>query len=290
MASKQLARFRELNELKAIEDRIVDEHKQQYESSCASVRAAESTVNSAEQQASAALSKITLARAELSVYRAKAQVAESQVKRAQVMQSYTKIVSPYAGVVTARNFHRGAFVRSPDQGGQIPLLSVDRIDKMRVVVKIPERDVPYVQVGDMADIHFDAFPRRDFRAPVARIAATEVATSRTMIVEMDLQNVDGLIRAQMYGRVEIALEDAPAGLTIPSSCLIGEVSNGKAKLFAVSNQKLVLRDIVVGIDTGVVVEVLQGIGADELVVNRPAVGLSEGTEVATMTVETSKAH
>lgn len=279
LASKQLARIRELSDLKAIESRIVDEHIQQLESAKAAQQASTSAVKSAEQQALAAVSKIALANAALDVGKAKVEVAQSQVERAKLMLSYCKIRSPYDGVVTARNFHRGAFVRSPDQGGQTPILSVDRTDRMRVVVKVPERDVPYVHVGDLAQIRFDAFPRSQFEAPVARIAATEDATTRTMVVEIDLPNPDGLIRDQMYGRVEIALEDAPLGLTVPSTCLVGEVVDGKGKLFVVQQDKLVQRDVQLGRDTGIVVEVLAGIESSDLLVARPTPGLTSGAEV-----------
>ena len=124
------------------EDRLVEERQFQLHSAQASQRAAQNAAIAAEQQAAASNSRIALAEAMLRVNRSKVTVAESQLDRAKVMLSYTRITSPYDGVVTLRNFHRGAYVRSPDHGGQTPLLAVDRTDHMRV--RNPEPQLPYL--------------------------------------------------------------------------------------------------------------------------------------------------
>jgi HlyD family secretion protein len=292
LSQKQYDRIRELNDLKGIEDRIVDERLFQLQSDQATLQAAKSAVIAAEQQAAAATSQIGLAKAQLTVSKSRVTVAQSQVDRAKLMMGYTRIVSPYEGVVTDRNFHRGAYVRSPDHGGQIPLLKVDRTDKMRVVVRIPERDVPYVQPGDKATIRFDALPLRKFEKPIARIAESEEAATRTMVAEIDLDNADGVIRNQMYGRVEIALEDSQAGVTVPSMCLVGDVANGQAKLFVVIDEVAKLRQVEVGRDTGIEVEILKGIGTQEFVIVRPPGNLVDGAKVTSVlwTPPTAGAH
>jgi RND family efflux transporter MFP subunit len=282
LSQKQYDRIRELNELKGIEDRIVDERMFQLQSDQATLQAAKSAVMAAEQQAAAAASQIGLAKAELAVSKSKVTVAESQLDRAKLMLGYTQIVSPYEGVVTDRNFHRGAYVRSPDHGGQIPLLKVDRTDKMRVVVRIPERDVPYVQPGDKTTIRFDALPLRRFENSIARIAESEEAATRTMLAEIDLENADGVIRNQMYGRVEIALEDSQVGVTVPSTCLVGDVAQGKAKLFVVIDDVAKLRQVEVGRDTGIEVEILKGISPQDFVIVRPPGNLADGAKVASV--------
>ncbi len=290
LAEKQLARTKELSQLRAIEDRIVDEKEQFLASANANVKSSQSLIAATEQDVVAAKAKIALANAQLNVAKAKQQVAHSQVERCRVMASYTKLVSPYDGVITARNFHRGAYIRSPDHGGDKAIVSVDRTDLMRVIVKIPERDVPHVHAGDLCEIRFDAFPKQVFKAAIARIAATEDPATRTMAVEIDLPNPDGLIRDHMYGRVFVALEEAAAGSTIPSTCLIGDTVEGKSKVYVVVQGKLALREIEIGRDTGVEVEVLSGLAADQPVVLRPANGLEVGMEVDAVPGAASKSH
>jgi RND family efflux transporter MFP subunit len=278
-SQKQYDRIKELNELKGIEDRLVDEKLFQLQSSQADERAAQSAVLAFEQQAIAAQSRVNLAKADLEVAKAKSRVAESQLERAKVMAAYTQVVSPYDGVVTARNFHPGAFVRSPEQGGQVPLLSVDRTDLIRVKVRIPEREILFIQPGDQVTIRFDALPGKDFSAPVARIAESEDAATRTMLAEVDLPNPDRLIRDHMYGRVEITLDEALEGVTIPSACLVGDAAAGQGQVYVVENGRARLRKVQLGRDTGVQVEVLTGLSTSDSVILRPAGGLAEGAEV-----------
>lgn len=276
---KQFDRITELSNLKGIEQRVVDERQLQFQTAQANQRSAKSTVLAAEQQAVAAEARIALAKAELQVSRAKLKVAESALARTNVMASYTRIVSPYDGIITCRNFHRGAYIRSPDQGGSVPLLSIDCTDVMRVKVRIPEREVPYIQAGDKAIVRFDALPQREFIGKVARIAESEESATRTMLAEVDLPNPDHVIRDHMYGRVEIQLEEASQGLTISSNCLAGDVVNGQAQLFVVQEGQAKLRKVTVGRDTGIEVEVLSGLSPDETVIVRPSSGLTDGTAV-----------
>ena len=278
---KQFDRLSALSDQKGIEPRVVDEQKLQLDSAQANRRAAQSSVGAAEQQAAAAESRIALAKADLQVARAKFKVAQSQHERAKVMASYTKIVSPYDGVVTLRNFHRGAYIRSPDQGGQIPLLAVDCIDRIRVLVRIPEREVPFIQAGDSAVVKFDAWPGREFTGKVARIAESEDSATRTMLAEVDLPNPDHMIRDHMYGRVEIELEAAPDGVTIPSNSLVGDVVDGNGQVYVVEDGAARLRKVKVGRDTGIEAEVLSGLATGDAVIVRPPGGLADGAAVVT---------
>jgi multidrug efflux pump subunit AcrA (membrane-fusion protein) len=112
-----------------------------------------------------------------------------------------------------------------------------------------------------------------------------------MLAEIDLLNPDGVIRDQMYGRVDIALEDRHVGVVIPSTCLVGDVAAGQAKLFVVSGDTASLRQVEVGKDTGIEVEVLSGISPDDLIVLRPSGSLADGMKVAgTLKAAASKAH
>src|SRR5581483_5395262 len=116
---------------------------------------------------------------------------------------YSKIVSPYNGVITARNFHVGDFIRAADQGASRPLLDVAKTDLMRVVVQIPDKDVPFAGPGDTAVVEIDALPGKKFNGKVSRIANAEDSQTRTMRTEIDLANADGILREGMYGRATV---------------------------------------------------------------------------------------
>jgi RND family efflux transporter MFP subunit len=276
---KQYNRIQELSKLNSVEDRLVDEKLDQLHAAEGAVRAAHRAVLTARQQAAADEARVAQARADLVMAQAKVRVAEASLEKAQVMVAYTKITSPYDGVITRRNFYRGAFIRAPDQGGQIPLLCVDRMDLMRVVVQIPDREVPYTNPGDKAKVRLDALPDHAFAGQISRVADAEDPETRAMRIEIDLPNPAGLIRDGMYGKVDIELEPAPAGVTISSACLVGNEQHGKSQLFVVKEGKARLRPVNVGKDTGVYVEVLSGLTtADEVIVQPPA-GLADGNVV-----------
>src|SRR5439155_8378469 len=127
------------------------------------------------------------------------------------------------------------FIRSADQGGVVPLLAVERTDLMRVVVQVPDRDVPYVSTKASAIVEIDALPgvvfetKGESEVAVSRWADAEDPTTRTMRTEVDVKNPDGLLRHGMYGRVALTLsQGSPNALRIPSAALVGKAEGGRA--------------------------------------------------------------
>ncbi len=176
-----------------------------------------------------------------------------------MLVGYTKIRSPYDGVITKRNFFRGAFIRSAAEGGLLPLLIVSRIDKVRVVTQVPDRDVPLTNVGDAAEITLDALGDEVFKGKVSRFAETEDPTSRTMHTEIDLANPNEKLRPGMYGIAKIILDTSIKSSTLPASCLVGESRDGNADVFIVRDGKARKVQIKVGVDDGLRVDVISGI-------------------------------
>jgi len=130
-------------------------------------------------------------------------------------------------------------------------------------------------------VRFDALPGKEFTVPVSRIAESEDPSTRSMLAEMDLPNPDRIVRDQMYGRVEITLDEALHGVTIPSACLVGDAADGKGQVYVVENGRAKLRSVQIGRDSGAQVEVLSGLTTGDMVILRPAGGLTDGMEVAT---------
>jgi RND family efflux transporter MFP subunit len=190
-------------------------------------------------------------------------------------------------VVTKRNFHPGDFVRSAEAGGdRTPVLAVERTDIMRVVVQVPERDVPLVDCGDPAVVEVDALPgvryatRGEDRVEVSRLAASEDPHTRMMRTEVHVQNSDGKLRRGMFGRVAIVLQ---AGLAdsyrLPSTALSGKADGGRATVRVVRDGKVALVPVQYGADNGTEVEILSGIAAGDQVILRASGPIQEGTPV-----------
>ena len=110
---------------------------------CAAELASQKAVLKSRADFTASVARVKKAEADLAEARANVQVAEAKLAKAEVLVAYTKIRAPYQGVITKRNFFPGAFIRSAAEGETIPLLTVSRIDKVRIVTAIPDRDVPW---------------------------------------------------------------------------------------------------------------------------------------------------
>ena len=276
---KEYQRFRDLTKSDSVQTSIVDEKLYQFQSVEAGRRAADTAVLTSKEQALAAAARVEQTETDLEVQQAKANVAQAHLAKAQLVSSFTRITAPFDGLVTSRQFHRGAFVRAADKGGDTPLLTVARTDLMRVVVQIPDRDVTFAQPGDPVEIEFDALPGRTFAGKLARVSHSEDVATRTMRAEVDLPNETSLILDEMYGRMQIDLEPASNALTLPSACLVGDVRESRGQVFVVRDGIAKLQPVSLGTDDGIQIEVREGLSVSDTVVLRPPAGLTDGTAV-----------
>ena len=275
---KKYARYLDLVKQRAIPQQIADEEEESYESSRASEVASQKAVLNSKAQLAAATARVKKAEADLAEAKANVHVAEAKLAKAKVFVGYTRITSPYDGVITKRNFFPGAFIRAASEGGIVPLLTVARTDKVRVITEVPDRDVPFTNVGDVAEVTLDALGSTVFKGHVSRFADAEDPTSRTMHTEIDLSNSKNLIRPGMYGIAKIILDKSTKSSTLPASCLVGESKGGKADLYLIKDGKAKKARVEIGADDGIRVEILSGVTAqDEVIVSTGSV--TDGTPV-----------
>jgi RND family efflux transporter MFP subunit len=275
---KELDRITGLFRQKAVAAELVDEQQRQYEAALAAERSGEAAVATARAQLSAAAARVEQARADAEAARSDVDSAAADLAKAEVLLDYTRITSPYDGVITLRSFHDGDFVRSAAEGGTIPVLSVKQNDPMRVVILVPDLDVPYVKRGDPATIRIDALQDRTFEGKIARFANSE-NEQKLMRTEVDLPNPDNLLRDGMYGTATLHLEPPSNNLTVPSSCLISQDGLGNGAVYVVRDGKAHLQPIRVDLDDGKSVEVVQGLSPDDQVVVRYSGTIAEGLAV-----------
>ena len=272
---------------KAVDLRLVDEKEEQKHAAEAALTSAKAAVLSAEAQAAASKAKIDQAKADLVNAQAMVEVAEAQWQKDVVLAEYTVIKSPYDGIVTARHYWPGDFVQARDQGAVMPMLTVQKTNVMRVKIQVPDADVPFTNPGDEATVSIDALPGKHFEGKISRIAGAEDSETRTMRVEVDLDNKDGILRDGMYGKVTINLDKGSGGVAIPSSCLANESENGKASVYVIRNGKAHKVEVQIGSDNGLMTEIVSGLRADDRVARTLRGTLSDG--VAVQVVERSQA-
>ncbi len=275
----QYKRFKNLLDLKSIDERVVDEKEDEMLAARSSEKAAQAAIVTAKADVAAAAATIEEAKANLQNSQAKVRVAQSVLDKDTVWAGYRTIASPYSGVVTKRTFHLGDFIRGAERSGETPLLVVERVDLLRVVTQVPDLDVPWAVRGRPATVEIDALPGELFHGVISRTAASEDPENRTMRVEVDLPNPSGRLRPGMYGQVTINLHTDRNAVVLPASCLVGPQKDGKCAVYVVREGKTCLLPVKLGSNDGIHVEILAGLALSDEVVCGSKGALADGVAV-----------
>ena len=137
------------------------------------------------------------------------QSAQANVKRLEELQSFEKIYAPFDGVITARNTDVGALINSGSAGGnRSELFHIAQPDKLRVYVSVPQAYSQAAKPGLTADLTLAEFPGRRFEGKLVRTANAIDPTSRTLLVEIAVNNPTGQLFTGSYAEVHLKLPDA----------------------------------------------------------------------------------
>ena len=277
---EQYQRFKRLVESRAIEQELADEKMEAQKAAEANEIAKRQAVETAKVAVTTAQAHIAAASADLADARAQVQVTEAALARANVFARYLMIRAPFAGVITVRNFHDGDFIRAGNDSGNQPVLVVARTDLMRVVVAVPDPNVPYTHAGARAELRIGSLPGQVFTGKVARTAWAEDYNTRTLRTEIDLPNPQAVLADGMFGDATIYLGADANALTIPTPCLTGPEKDGHRDLFVVRDGTARRVQVRVGRDDGIRAEVLSGLRADDQVIEAHGSGLADAVAVA----------
>jgi membrane fusion protein, multidrug efflux system len=214
-------------------------------------------------------SQAAMATAEAAEAAAKAQVAAYATRLGE-----TRLESPLDGVVTVRRLDPGALV-GPSAGGTI--ITVARVDVLRVFVTVNERDVHLVKMGQEAHVEVDALAGRSIKGSVVRLAPTLDPATRTLDAEVQIDNAAGDLRPGMFGRGSIVVANHAAAPVVAASAV--QISSGKRWAFVLKGDKVERREVTVGVDEGDWLEITKGLAAGEEVVTTGIDTVSDGATV-----------
>ena len=201
---------------------------------------------------------------------------KANVDRLEQLQSFERIVAPVDGVITARNTDIGALIQA-DTTAPKELFHLSAIHKLRIYVPVPEVYAPSVKTGDKAVVTLDAFPGQTFTGTLVRNANAIDSASRTLNVEVDVDNSSGQLMPGAYAFVHFKLPAKRGAVTIPSNALLFR-SEG-LRVGVVRNSHVALLPITIGQDYGDAVEVVSGLTARDSVIVNPSDSLANGTLV-----------
>jgi RND family efflux transporter MFP subunit len=202
----------------------------------------------------------------------------ANVHRLEQLQSFEKIYAPFTGVITARNTDIGALINA-GAGGQ--LIHMAAADKLRVYVALPEVDLRAAQDRAKAALTLDEFPGETFEGTIVRNSDSIDLASRTMNVEVDVNNPGDQIKTGAYVFVHLKLPDNESheaeSLVIPANTVLFR-SEG-LRVGVVRNHRAQLIPITIGRDFGSSVEVVAGLSPSDRVIVNPSDSLTDGTAV-----------
>jgi len=204
--------------------------------------------------------------------------SKANVKRLEELQSYEKIVAPFDGVITARNTDIGDLINA-GSGSASPreLFHLADTGKMRVFAAVPELYADRVRDGATATITQDSNPGQVVTGKIVRNSNAIDRASRTLNVEVDIDNGDNALRPGAYVFVHFNLPGAPGTFTIPSNTMLFRAQGSQVAV--VKDGKVQLKTITIGHDYGDSVEVVSGITAQDALVLSPADSLVNGAQV-----------
>jgi len=206
------------------------------------------------------------------------QSAEANVKRLEDLQSFEKVYAPFDGVITARNTDVGALIDSGSGGGtRTELFHMAQPGRLRVYVNVPEAYSQAAKPGLTADLTLAEFPGRRFPGKLVRTAEAIDPASRTLLVEIAVNNPTGELLTGAYAEVHLKLPSPKSSLILPVDTLMFR-SEG-LRVVVVTNGQAELRPITIGHDFGSQVEVVAGLIGDESVVSNPPDSIEAGEKV-----------
>jgi RND family efflux transporter MFP subunit len=204
--------------------------------------------------------------------------SKANVRRLEQLQSYERIIAPFDGIITARNTDIGDLIDA-GSGSNNPreLFHLDAINSLRVYVAVPEVDSDSIHDGDQAALTQDSNPDLKIHGTVVRNANAIDHSTRTLNVEVDVDNSKGLLRPGAYVFVHFHLPAIGSSVTLPSNTLLFRTEG--LRVGVVRDNVVQLVPVTIGQDFGNAVEITSGLKATDAVILDPSDSLATGMKV-----------
>lgn len=202
---------------------------------------------------------------------------EADVARVQSlkdMEAYLTVSAPFDGVVTERNVHPGALV---GPGGNTPMIRIEQVSRLRLVVAVPEPNVAEIVEGKNVMFTVTAYPGQNFKGIITRIAQSIDVKTRTMPVELDVDNRSGKLASGMFPEVEWPVHRSQPTLFVPAKAIV--TTTEKTFVIRVRDDTTEWIAVKRGASIGNFIEVFGDLQPNNQVVLRATDELRSGTKV-----------
>lgn len=185
---------------------------------------------------------------------------------------YTTIRATIPGVISRRHIKLGWRLEAGE-----PAFSIANTDRLVAELYIPQNELGKIAEGQATRISVDAMPGTDFHATIDRVSPTVNAADGSFRATVYVDNAQGLLAPGMFGRFSIAFEKHADALTVPTSAIVHE--DNEDVVYVVEDGAAARRAVRIGIESGGMTEILDGIQAHEPVVVTGHTSLRDGARV-----------
>lgn len=211
---------------------------------------------------------------EAAAKKANVEAAAANVRRLEAMEGFKRITAPFDGVVTVRKTDIGALINAGSSAGH-ELFKVADIHKMRVYVRVPQAMAAGLKDGMTASLHLPQYPNKTFDAVLTNTSNAVSKDSRSLLVELQVENKDGQLWPGTFAEVHFNLPDDPHILHVPTSALLFR-KEGMEVATVGADGKIVLKPVELGRDLGTDVEIRSGLAVTDKVVDNPSDSIAQG--------------
>jgi RND family efflux transporter MFP subunit len=253
LAKTTLARSKALKQEQLISQQNLDEKQANYNARVADYQAALATVNS----------------------------QWANVKRLKALQGYQQIKAPFAGIVTKRNLNIdvGALIASDSSSANQELFRLAQTDQLRIRINVPQSSALDVKEGQAVKVIVPELAQKPFSGKIKRSAQALEQTSRTLLIEIILQNNDNQLLPGAYAQVIIpSSANVRSSMVIPANALVLRTAGPMVAVID-ANNRVRYTKVELGRDYGTEIEVASGLKGNELLVVNPSDDINEGRKV-----------
>ncbi|CAN5219256.1 efflux RND transporter periplasmic adaptor subunit [soil metagenome] len=203
--------------------------------------------------------------------------ARANVNRLRYTQGFTRLIAPFAGVITTRSANVGALVQAGNAAAT-PLFTVADISRIRIYVRVPQSYSAQVHPGMEVKLTLPEYPGRTFTAQMTRSADAVDTTSGTMLIELQAANGDRALKPGAYAQANFPVAGGGSAVELPASAMI--VGQGGTQVAVVgADGRALLKTVTIGHDLGARVQISAGLSANDRVIDSPPDSLQTGDKV-----------
>jgi RND family efflux transporter MFP subunit len=214
--------------------------------------------------------------------------AQANLQRLREMQSFEKVYAPFDGVVTAREVDTGQLINSGSgQSSGTELFHMQALQTLRVYTNVPQIFSQSMKRGMKVDLAFPEYAGKAFQGTLVRTADAIDPVSRTLLVEVDVDNRAGQLMPGSLAQVHFKTASAAQTFIVPASALIFRRQGMQVATVTQGSDGTIahLISVVIGEDDGATVQIVSGLNSSDKVIQDPPDSLIDGEKV---TVESSQ--